>query len=85
MINLSLRRLKCYIVLKSGGREKGKKEGRKAGKVEGKEEAAINLLKSGMLNLEQISEATTLSLKRLKFLAANLVSEPPASYSKKKK
>ncbi len=75
------------------GREKGKEEGLKEGLKRGEkkglekglEKTAINLLKSGVLTKEQISEATTLSLKKLEVLATNFINETPAVYGKKNK
>ncbi len=51
------------------GREKGRKEGREEGRQEALEEAARNFLAIGSLSVEQIANATGLSLERVKVLS----------------
>jgi predicted transposase/invertase (TIGR01784 family) len=51
--------------------EEGKEEGKKEGQEEGKEEVALNLLRMG-LPIEQVSEATGLSLDKIQQLQSQL-------------
>ena len=54
------------------GREEGRKEGRKEGREEGKKETVINLLKLGVLPIEQIAEATGLSVMEIENVKSSL-------------
>ena len=51
-----------YVLGEMRGVEKGKVEGKIEGKVEGKVEVAINLLKSGLMDNEQVAQMTGLDL-----------------------
>ena len=54
------------------GREEGRKEGLKEGRKEGKKETAINLLKLGVLPIDQIAEATGLSVREIENVKSSL-------------
>ncbi len=68
-------RRQCMIneaILMAGEREKGREEGREEGKEEGRKQTAMKLLKMGVLGLEQIAEASEMSVEEVEQLNRDL-------------